>query len=145
MGSFIVVCPKLLCGKFLDLTNRFEQILAEPVIAHGAVVTLDRGVLLRLAGLDVFNADIVVVRPTLEHITDVFRANIAADDLWRTTPFNDTLERANHALSGQGEVDFDGRSGPRNLDTCLSEISMGFRPRSPMLFVRSTAHRVYAG
>jgi hypothetical protein len=39
----------------LDLLDAFDDVLVEPLLPDSAVVTLDIGVLLRLAGLDMLD------------------------------------------------------------------------------------------
>lgn len=51
--ALVVVSPEPLSGGILNISNGFEQILAEPVGSHSSVVALDVGILLRLAWLDV--------------------------------------------------------------------------------------------
>ena len=68
--SFVIVGPEPFGGGLLHLLDALEQVLAEPVVAHSAVVALDIGVLLRLAGLDVFDTDTVLPRPGHEGAAD---------------------------------------------------------------------------
>ncbi len=46
-----------MCGLFLCLLYRFKDILSQPFLPNRAVVALDVGVLLRVSGLDVLDAD----------------------------------------------------------------------------------------
>jgi hypothetical protein len=52
----------------------FDDVLIEPFVPDGAVVALDIGVLLRLAGLDMPNADASPRCPFQQFAADVFRA-----------------------------------------------------------------------
>ena len=62
----MVVGPEPARGEVLDLVDRFEQVLPQPVIAYRAVIAFDVGVLLRLAGLDEVERDLVSVRRSPE-------------------------------------------------------------------------------
>ena len=59
MGPLVVVSPEPLCCWVLRLINGFKDVLAQPFVAEGAIVTLDISVLLGFVWLDVFepNAD----------------------------------------------------------------------------------------
>ena len=58
----------------LGLLDGFNDVLVEPFVANRAVVSLDVGVLLRLAGLDVLDRDAPFLGPDQQLPTDVFRA-----------------------------------------------------------------------
>lgn len=66
----------------LHFSDGFEQVMPEPVVAHRAVVTFDIGVLLRIARLDMFQADAVLFDPEYKLAADVLRPVIAANRLW---------------------------------------------------------------
>ena len=53
----MIVGPQPASGKFLDFVERFKEVVRQPIVAHGPVVTLDVGILLRLAWLDEINTD----------------------------------------------------------------------------------------
>ena len=74
----MVIVPKPSRGKRLNLLFRFKQVLSKPVIPHGAVIALNVGVLLRFAGLDVFNPDIVLFGLMSQRGAEVFRAVVTA-------------------------------------------------------------------
>jgi len=59
----MIVTPEPQRCVFVYLVDRPEQILIEPVIAGRSVVTLDIGVLLRLAPLDILIPDLVLLGP----------------------------------------------------------------------------------
>ena len=50
VGMLVIINPKLLGCKILDILKAFEQILVEPVLSHRLVLTLDVGILLGLPG-----------------------------------------------------------------------------------------------
>ena len=58
----------------LGLLDGFDDVLVEPLMPNGAVVTLDVGVLLRLAGLNVLDGDLPLLGPFQQLAADVFRA-----------------------------------------------------------------------
>ncbi len=58
----------------LDLFDALEVISPQPFRADSPVVSFDIGILLRLAWLDVDQADPSLFCPVLEPGTDVFRA-----------------------------------------------------------------------
>jgi len=62
----------------LYLLDRVEDELAEPFLADGPVIALDIGILLRLAGLDVEDADPALCRPGLQRGADIFGAVVDA-------------------------------------------------------------------
>ena len=49
----VIVRPKPSRGGVLCLGNGFKQVLVEPIVANGPIVSFDVGVLLRLVQLDV--------------------------------------------------------------------------------------------
>ncbi len=72
--AVVVVSPELLGGVVLGFLDGFDDVLVEPFMPDGAVVALDGGVVLRLAGLDVLNGDAPFLGPYHKLATDVFRA-----------------------------------------------------------------------
>ena len=58
----------------------------------GAVVALDVGVLLRLAGLDVLDGDAPPRSPYQQLATDVFRAVINPNGAWLAAPLDDPIK-----------------------------------------------------
>ena len=46
MGPLVVVSPEPLCCRVLRLVNGFKDVLAQPFVADGAILTLDISVLL---------------------------------------------------------------------------------------------------
>ena len=73
VGSVIVVSPKLCRGLFLRLLDRFKDVLVQPFDANRAIVALDIGILLWLAGLDVFDVNAVFLHPSHQLAADVLR------------------------------------------------------------------------
>lgn len=67
--------------------------MSQPVIAHGPVITLNVGILLRIARLNKVQADAPFLVSLSELGADEFGAVIAADRLRFTTPFNDLIQR----------------------------------------------------
>ncbi|MNY72849.1 hypothetical protein D3C86_2114980 [compost metagenome] len=50
-------------GEFLCLLDAFDVVLVEPLMPDGAVVALDIGILLRLAGLDIAQGNALLFGP----------------------------------------------------------------------------------
>src|SRR5690606_31203054 len=63
----------------LDVGHRIKQVVSEPVIANRAVIPFDIGVLLRLAGLNKLQFDMVLFSPAHQCRTCVFRAIVSAE------------------------------------------------------------------
>ena len=74
----MVTVPKPSGSKCLNLLDGFKQVLAKPVITHGAVIALNISILPRLAGLDVLNPDIALFSPGCQRGADVFGAVVTA-------------------------------------------------------------------
>ena len=88
MGPLVIVGPEPLSCEVLYVSNRFKQVMAQPIIAHRAVIPFDVGILLRISGLDMGDGKTAFLRPGQEGIADVFRAVVAANGLWRSAPFD---------------------------------------------------------
>ncbi len=73
MGSFVVVSPEPACRVILHFSDTVKQILTEPVVTDRAVVTLDVGILLRVARLDKTQFNTTIFSPCRQYSTDVFR------------------------------------------------------------------------
>lgn len=79
-------------------------------MANGAVVALDIYVLLRLAGLDVVEGNALIFGSDSQCRTDVFRAVIDPDGQRLTAPLDDLVQRPDHALGREREVDLDAQA-----------------------------------
>jgi len=77
----MIVVPHPASRLILHLINRIEQLLRQPVIANGSIEALTVGVLLWLAGLNVFHPDAVFARPGLHCTADIFRPFVAANEI----------------------------------------------------------------
>ena len=100
-GPVVIVSPQPAGCKILDFIERFKQVMGQPVVAHRGVIALDISVLLRLARLDVADANAALGGPGQRHGADVLRAVIAANDLGFATPFDDPVEGPNDAFGRQ--------------------------------------------
>jgi len=69
------------------LFKALKKVLVQSVIAHCTVIPLDIAVLLRLAGLDVRQAETFSPGPALQASTDIFWAVIATDFFGAASPF----------------------------------------------------------
>jgi hypothetical protein len=65
-------------------------------VSYRAIVPLDKGVLLGLSGLDIFDGDATPASPFHQHTTDIFRAVVHADRLWLAEPFYDLVFAAHN-------------------------------------------------
>ena len=81
--------------------------MRQPVIAYGAVIALDIGVLLRLARLDERDLDAVLGGLSLGRLTDVFRTVVAPDHARLAAPFYQLVQRPDDAFRRQREIDID--------------------------------------
>jgi hypothetical protein len=59
----MIVVPEPTSGIILDFFGAVEQILCQPVVTHGSVVTFDIGILLGFARLDKRQLDLSVLGP----------------------------------------------------------------------------------
>ena len=69
--------------------------------AKASHIPLDIAVLLRLAGLDVRQADTFSPSPALQAGTDIFRAVIATDFFGAASPFDYLFKRPHDTLGGK--------------------------------------------
>lgn len=70
----MVVGTEPLLGNPLGLLDAFENVKGQPFVPDRSIVTIDIGILLELAGLDVGQGGAPVVYPCHDSIADVFRA-----------------------------------------------------------------------
>lgn len=94
----MIVSPESSSCIFPHLFNGFEQILVKSVIAHRSVIALDIGILLRLAGLDVLDLDLLCLSPSAQCVVDVLRDIVSVQCFRFTTPLDDLIQAADHAL-----------------------------------------------
>ena len=79
-----------MCCLVLHLLNRFEDVLAQPFAADGAIVTLD-----------VFKPNAVFLSPGHQGPTDIFWAVVDTYGLGFSAPLDDLVQAAHDAFSGQ--------------------------------------------
>ena len=70
-----------------------------------SVVSFDMSVLLRFPGLDVVQGDALLLGPDYQRGADVFRTIIHSCRQRYAAPFDDLVQRPDHALSREREVD----------------------------------------
>ena len=90
----------------LGLLDAFDDVLVEPLLPDSAVVTLDIGVLLRLAGLDMLDGYSQFLGPDQKLATDVFWAVINPSG-WLAAPLDDAFQAANDPFCGLRKVHLD--------------------------------------
>ena len=71
---FVIVAPQPIRGGLLSVIDRFEQMLVQPLVTHGAIEALDIRILSRLLGLDKHQPDAALLGPGLELGTAHFTA-----------------------------------------------------------------------
>ena len=64
IGSVVIVSPEPFGRLVLSLLDGFKDVLVQPFVPYRAIVALDVGVLLRLARLDICDADATVLGPS---------------------------------------------------------------------------------
>lgn len=108
--AVVVVSPEPLRSEVLGLLDGFNDVLVEPFVPNGAVVSLDVGVLLRLAGMDVLDRDALFLSPDQQLATDVFRAVVDPYGAGFSALFNDPIKAPYHPFGWQREVDLDAQA-----------------------------------
>lgn len=73
----------------LGLLNAFDDVLIQPFMPDGAVAALDVGVLLRLTGLDVLDANSLFLSPFQQLSTDILGAIINPNSAGFSAAFDD--------------------------------------------------------
>ena len=61
----MIIEPQPTGRRILNIVQAIEQVLIQQTVSHGAVVTLNIGVLLRFTRLNVFNLDAFLYGPRL--------------------------------------------------------------------------------
>ena len=84
----------------LGLLDGFDDVLVEPFMPNRAVVTLDVGVLLGLAGLDVLDANSAFLGPDQQLATDLFRAVIDLYGAGLAAPLDDPVQASDDPFGG---------------------------------------------
>jgi hypothetical protein len=100
VGAFVIVDVHPLRGVLLHLAYALPLVLAQPLVAHGSVESLNIGILLRLARLDVLQLNAPVLGPSLNALADVLWPVVAADGIGLASPQDDVLQASDHALTG---------------------------------------------
>ncbi len=80
-------------------------ILRLPLVGYGPVKPLNLGVLLRLTWLDVFEDTAVLLRPSLDHSTDIFQAVIAPNNVGSSPSLNDLFQSPDNPFRWQRKID----------------------------------------
>ena len=91
----------------LGLLYGFKDILIQPFVPHCAIIAFDIGILLGLAGLDIFNGDAFFLGPLHEQAADIFRAVINSNIGRLAPPLGDLVQAAYNTHGRQREVDLD--------------------------------------
>jgi hypothetical protein len=93
MGTGFVVGREPPIGDLPDLVQGFEEVRVEDLLAVRPVESLDVGVLIWLAGLDVEDGDVVLPAPVDEQLGKELRAVVAANGIGQPTPAAQLFER----------------------------------------------------
>jgi len=81
-----------------------------PAIPNGAVVPFDIRILLKVAWLDVFDANTVFFSPIAENVTNKLLSIIATNDRGLTSPFDELIKFPNNPYRRQREACLNGQS-----------------------------------
>jgi len=81
-----------LCSEILSLLDGFDDVLVQPFVPDGAVVSLDISVLLRLTWLDVLDGNPLFLGPYQQLATDVFGAVVDPYGAGFAAPFYDAVK-----------------------------------------------------
>jgi len=109
MRPAFVVREQPLVGQRLDLAERLEDIRIENFLAVGAVEALDEGVLIRLAGLDVAQGDLLRVAPRGEDLRGELWNVVQPERLGSSVERGELLEDADDAGRRDRRPDLDGQ------------------------------------
>lgn len=94
----MIVGPHPVGCVVLRLVNRLEQVVPQPIVANGPVVSLDVGVLLWIARLSVIESHAVLADPFSHRLANVLRSVVPANRFGFTPPLDNLIQRANHTL-----------------------------------------------
>jgi hypothetical protein len=94
-------------GEIPGLLDGLDDVLVEPFVLDGAVVALDVGVRLGLAGLDVLDRDAPFLGPDQQLVTNVFRAVVDPYGAGFAAPFYNSVKTSDDPLGRQREVDLE--------------------------------------
>ncbi len=92
MGSLFVV------SDLAHLVKILEEVTVQDLFAVGSVEPFDVSILVRLAGLDIADLDVVVITPVDEDLASKLRSIIATDGSGKASVILQTLENANNPL-----------------------------------------------
>lgn len=104
-----------------------------------AVVALDVGVLLGLAGLDMLDGDLPLLGPFHQLAADVFRAVVDPNGAWLAAPFDDPVQTTDDPFGGQREIHLDAQPFDETLATGETSIDEKRRAAQPMLTPQAAA------
>lgn len=76
-------------------------------MSHRPIEPFHKGILIRLAGLNIPESDPTLRTPSRKAVGEEFRAIVEPNGLRLTTPGGHLLQHPNHSLGGQGGIDFD--------------------------------------
>ena len=80
---------------------------AEPLVAYRPVEPLDIRILVRVARLDELDLNAAFLGPFHGCVPDVLGSIVATNLRGLTTPLDQLVQRPDHAISGQREIDLD--------------------------------------
>lgn len=109
MGALFVVLGHPLLDGLAHFGKRAEEISVEHLISEAPVEAFDVPVLHGLAGLDVMEADLVVVAPSDELGRDEFGAIVDPNLARQRAAFLELLKYPDDSLGRQRGVHFDGK------------------------------------
>ena len=101
-----------------------------------AVVSLDVGVLLGLARLDVLDCNPLFLGPYQQLATDVFRAVVHPNGAGLAAPFDDPVQAANDTFGGPRDVDL-------NAQACTGEVVQHVQQPKRAAISEAICHEVH--
>lgn len=109
MGALFVVLGHPLMDGLAHFGKRAEEISVEHLISEALIETFDVPVLHGLTGLDVMEADLMVVAPSDELGRDEFGAIVDPNLAWQGAAFLELLKHSDDSIGRQRGVHFDGK------------------------------------
>jgi hypothetical protein len=126
MRPAFVVREQPLVGQGLDLAERLEDVGVEDLLAAGAVEAFDKGVLVRLAWLDVAQRDLLLLAPGGEALRGELWTVVEAKGLGAAVECDELFEDADDAVAG-----IDAPTSMASASRLASSSTLSVRNRRP--------------
>ena len=89
------------------MLQRLEHIGVQHLVPISTIEPFNKGILIRLVGLNIPERDLALLAPDRKPIGKEFGAVIQPNRLRAAPPGHHLLQHANHPVRGQGGIDFD--------------------------------------